>query len=82
MNNIFISIHANKVTVEFTNQHGEDVLLPVNDFQGYLETLESIAAASDMEVGELSLQASSSLDFPEEDTNDEETIALARQIRA
>jgi len=77
----YLTIRSDKLWIEFDGTHGgrhSRQIMSENDLRQFLISKANEAGIA---ANELSVMASSALDFPEEFTKNAETIALARAIK-
>jgi hypothetical protein len=76
-----LSIERNRVMVRYDGTSGGKITRPIKDENDYYQFLYSKADEANVQLEELRVLCSSSLDFPEEHTRNEATLKLAATIR-
>jgi hypothetical protein len=77
----YLCIAYDRVWVNFNGTHGGRMSRPISSLEHFRQFLTSKANEAGMRIEELTVMASSSLDFPDEFTNNPATIALANELR-
>lgn len=77
----FFTIEYGRVVVKFDGTHGGNVTRVVRDEQDLRQFLISKANEAKVDVDDLDLSASSTIDFPLEYTTDPSALAVARFLK-
>jgi len=77
----FLTIENNKLVAKYDGTEGGKVTRGFKDIKDYVAFFTSKANEAGVKLEDLYIMASSSLDFPEEATNNPKVIELANQIR-
>lgn len=78
----FLSVENDRIVVTYDGTNGGKVTRVVTDDADWTQFLISKANEAGVSVAQLSVWASSTLDFPHEFTNNVETITFARRLRS
>jgi hypothetical protein len=78
---IFFTVKDGRLVVEYRDPQGRKTSQPIESVEGYWDFLEGVAEEIGVPLEGLEWYFSSSVDFPEEYTDDEEVIELCREIR-
>jgi len=77
----FLTIEHKRVVCKYDGTHGGKITRFINDLDDLGNFMTSKASEAGVTLAGLTVQCSSSLDFPRDDDVDDETVALCNAIR-
>jgi len=78
----FLTIEYDRLVVKYDGTDGGKITRPIRDIEDYRQFFISKANEAGVKLDDLDVMCSSSVDFVEEHTKNQEVIKLAREIRS